>query len=599
MNAEPDRLIDRVTAPLSGGRTASRGQSEVLGVVLLLSVVILGVLAVVVGGSAVIAELQTDAEVSAAENALASFDSEASAVALGNSPSRAVDLGLTANDGDLRHHETSWIRVDAYNDSDGTSAEVVNATLGTVEYVNGETTVASEGGGIWRSDGEGSVMLSRPEFHYRENTLTMPLVVVDGDQGLTSDVQITRRSEPVRHYPNATDGFLNQPAGGTITVTVQSEYYEAWGRYFEDETTAIVAYDHANEQVSALFLVLPRRTSVDAGLIATSNNGELAIAGTGAYVNSYDSSEGNYTETRAANGLIQAAGDFKGSGDSLVDGDVRSGGVVDVQGSAYINGSVDYTSDPAPDSTEETKIAGDVEQISGVTAVDPIDAFVDRVATEVEQNNDNGATPLITADEFTMDGSTAELDAGRYYVHDIELDDDEELVLDTTSGDVAIVVRDYVKLTKGGNITVEGDGNVQIIVESESTTTVSPTGLGNQDVNFHVGKNAAVHVPGEKSSQLSVFAPREFTMTIAGSNNNRASFDGLVYAPAGDTGSGFLYIKQGDLYGLAVTGNLTVGQYGAAHYDYGLQNTDGIDSPFSTLKALYVTEHQIRVESGS
>ncbi|MFC7250303.1 archaellin/type IV pilin N-terminal domain-containing protein [Halomicroarcula sp. GCM10025324] len=599
MNAGPNRLTDRLTAARAGGRTAQRGQSEVLGVVLLISVVIVGALTVVAGGSVILTEMQTNAEVSAAENSLAAFDSEASAVALGNSPSREVDLGLTANDGDLRYHETSWIRVDAYSDEDGTSAEVVNATLGTVEYANGDTTVAAQGGGVWRSDGQGSVMLSRPEFHYRDQTLTMPLVVVDGEPGLSGDVRITRTSEPIRHYPNEANGFLNRPDGGTVTVTVQSEYYEAWGRYFEDETTAIVSYDHPKERVTARFLVLPKRTSVEAGLIATSNNGELAITGTGAYVNSYDSSEGSYNETKAADGLVQAAGDFKASGDSLVDGDVRSGGVVDVQGSAFINGSVSYTDTPAPDATEETKIAGGIKPISGVTAVDSVDEFVDRVATEVKQTNDNDATSLVTADEFAMSGSTATLGSGRYYVHDIELDNDERLVLDTTGGDVTIVVRDYVELSKGGNITVEGDGNVQIFVESEGTTTVSPTGLGNQDVNFHVGKNAAVHVPDEKSSQLSVFGPQQFKMTIAGANNNRASFDGLVYAPGGDTGTGYLYIKQGDLYGLAVTGNLTVGQYGAAHYDYGLQSSGGIDSPFSTLKAIYVTEHQIRVASGN
>ncbi|WP_379690278.1 DUF7289 family protein [Halomicroarcula sp. GCM10025817] len=588
-----------MTAPSVGGREQDRGQSEIFGVVLLFAIVVFGVLAVVVGGTAVIGELRVDAEVSAAERSLATFDSEASAVALGNSPSREVDLGLTANDGELRSHDSSWLRVDVYNDTDGTTTEVVNATLGTVEYENDGTTVASQGGGVWRSDGQGSVMLSRPELHYRDRTLTMPLVVVDGDPALQSDVQITRTGEPVRHYPNATSGLENRPAGGTVTVTVKSEYYEAWGRYLEAETDAIVTYDHARSQVTGLFLVLPGRAALDAGLIATSNNGELAITGTGAYVDSYDSSEGNYSETRAADGLIQAAGDFEASGDSLVDGNVRSGGVVDIQGSAYINGSAAYTSLPAPDATEETKIAGGTRQITGVTTVNPIDPFVDRVAAEVRQNNDNGATPLITAEEFTMSGATAELDAGRYYVHDVELDNGETLVLDTSGGDVTIVVRDYVKLTKGGNVTVQGDGTAQIFVQSEAATTVSPTGLGNQDVHFHVGKNAAVYVPGERSSHLSVIAPKSFKMTVAGANNKRASFDGLVYAPGGETGTGYLYIKQGDLYGLAVVGNLTVGQYGAAHYDYGLQRTGGIDSPFSTLEALYVTEHRIRVTSGN
>lgn len=593
MNADTTRRTEETGTTTSGRRTTARGQSEVIAVVLLLVVVVLSLSVLVASGTTAIVETRDRAEIGAAEHAFAAFDTDVSAVAFGQSRA-STDLGLRANDGEVRYHDTGWVRVVVDNE---TSAEavVVNESLGTVQYRQGETTIASQGGGVWRRDGDGSVMLSRPEFHYRDRTLTLPLVSMDGETGLSSRLDSRPDGAPVQRYPNRTLGFSNPPDSGSVTVTVQSEYYDAWGRHFEAETDAIVSYDHANERVTVTFVVLPGHTTFDAGIIATSSTGELAVAGTGAYVNSYDSADGNYSQTRSADGLIQSAGDVTASGNSLVDGDVNSGGTVELQGSTTINGSVYWTKVPEPDST---KVSGEVSSSNGVQSVNPIDTFVATYAQRVRDRNDNDRTSAISDEQLTITGSSAELDAGRYYVHNVTLDG-ESMTLNTTDGDVTVVVRDYVKLERGGNLTVEGDGIARLVVAGENDTTVSPTGLGSKAVNFHVGKGSAVHVPGEDSRHLRVYGNRSFNATIAGSNSNRASFDGLVYAPAGTDGSGYVYIKQGDLYGLAVTGNLTVGQYGAAHYDYGLKGKTRIRSPFSELEQLYVTVHRVRIESGS
>ncbi|WP_227015600.1 hypothetical protein [Haloarcula sp. JP-L23] len=593
MNADTTQRSDE-TAATSGGRTTTRGQSEVIAVVLLLVIVVLSLSVLVASGTTAIVETRDRAEIGAAEHALAAFDTDVSAVAFGQSRA-TTDLGLRANDGEVRYYDTGWIRVAVDNETSARTV-VVNESLGTVEYRQAETTVASQGGGVWRSDGDGSVMLSRPEFHYRDRTLTLPVVSIDGETGLTSRLDSRPDGPLTQQYPNRTAGFSNPPDSGSVTVTVQSAYYDAWGRYFEDETDAIVTYDHASERVTATFVVLPGHTTFDAGIIATSSTGELAVAGTGAYVNSYDSSAGNYSQTNSANGLIQSAGDVTATGDSLVDGDVKSGGTVNLQGSTEINGSAYWTKAPEPDSTEKSKVAGDVERIDGVRSVMPIDTFVATYAEQVKDENDNDETSAITDDQLTTTGSSTELDAGRYYVHNVTLDG-ESMTLNTTDGDVTVVVRDYVKLEQGGNITVEGDGIARFVVAGENDTTVSPTGLGSKSVNFHVGKKSAVHVPGEDSRSFRVYGTRDFNATIAGSNSKKATFDGLVYAPAGTNGSGYVYIKQGDLYGLAVTGNLTVGQYGAAHYDYGLKGKTRIRSPFSELEQLYVTVHRVQVES--
>jgi replication factor A1 len=56
--------------------------------------------------------------------------------------------------------------------------------------------------------------------------------------------------------------------------------------------------------------------------------------------------------------LIQAAGNYSGSGNSLVNGTIRAGGGAELSGSTYVNGSLYYGEGTAPDST---KVAGEVD----------------------------------------------------------------------------------------------------------------------------------------------------------------------------------------------------------------------------------------------
>jgi hypothetical protein len=237
--------------------------------------------------------------------------------------------------------------------------------------------------------------------------------------------------------------------------------------------------------VSVTFLVLPDRNTFDGGIIATSSTGELVVAGTGAYVNSYNSSDGNYSQTQSADGLIQSAGDYTGKGDSLVDGDVRAAGVATLKGNTEINGSLEWGEEPEPDASEKDKVTGTVSGGAEVRSVMPIDMFVERYAADVRSTNDNDATAAISEKQLSVSGSSAELDSGRYYVHNFTLEG-ESVVLNTTDGDVTVVVRDYAKLTNGGNVTVKGDGIARFVIAGENDTVVKPTGLGNKNVNFHV-----------------------------------------------------------------------------------------------------------------
>jgi hypothetical protein len=201
---------------------------------------------VVVGGIA-IEDSRERLGTNNAENAMTQLDSQASLVALGNSDRQQVNLGAS---------EASAYRVDGdageitvtFENPDGSTTQLLQQSMGEVVYEGGDSEIAYQGGGVWRSSGEGSVMISPPEFHYQDSTLTMPLVTVSGEDTISDRATITRQNTQ-QYYPDtgASPSLENPLESRELVITVESQYFEAWGQYFEERTEGTVTYPNPNE----------------------------------------------------------------------------------------------------------------------------------------------------------------------------------------------------------------------------------------------------------------------------------------------------------------------------------------------------------------
>jgi len=592
-------------------RRCDRGQSETLGVVLLVGVSVVAAVAVATTGYAAITSDQERVGMAQAERGLSQFDSRSSEVALGRSSGTRVDFGLPDDRGTMTAHpDAGWLRVrytDLTAQRDPNSATVANVTLGAVVFRQDDRTVGYQGGGVFRSQGTGSVLVSRPEFHYRNGTLTVPIVQTGGDAVGAGTLQVTPNGT-TRAFPDATRNLTNTVDNSTVVVTVKSRYYRAWGEFFSTYTPGIVSVDDARRTASVQFISLPDGEGVEGGIIATAESGDLALAGTGAYVDSYDSTSGPYNDTVSSAGVVKAVGDVQISADATIDANVEAGKDVRVEeSSSLVTGDADYTDELVNDGT----IGGSTNEIDGVPTVLPIDSLVYSRFRDTRASNDNDAANAIGGVDLTdgtldvSSGDQVTLDSGRYYVDELRIDGGE-LVLDTTGGNVTLAVRNWVRIQRSGGtagrIRVEGDGVVKLYLPSQRDTRVSFTGSGNaptRDVNFFVGKGSAVTVPGDRAPQFRVYAPQETDVAIAGSNSNPAEFTGLVYAPDGLSLSGSAYVKQADVYGGLVSGQIILGQYGQVHYD---QNLDDLLLPrasrISRLEFVHVAVHRMNVTSG-
>lgn len=237
-------------------------QSEVLGFVLLVGIVVTTVVGVVALGNGLIADSRSRTQHASVETQFTRLDSQASLVAYGVSDRRQVTLTLAfASVGNVEVVEDAgWIRLTHHNYTSDEDEVLYNQSMGALIYQGEGSDVAYQGGGVFVETGNGSVVVTPPEVHHRTETLTLPLVQIRGTGAAAETTRATIRSrvDDRAVYPNESatyDGlsrsYRNPVNEGTVRLTVHSEYYRAWEQYFRSWDVGIVeSVDHANRTVS-------------------------------------------------------------------------------------------------------------------------------------------------------------------------------------------------------------------------------------------------------------------------------------------------------------------------------------------------------------
>jgi len=562
---------------MSGAR---RAQSEVVGVVLLLGLTILVTGATVAIGSDAIDSTQQQVESTNAENVLSHVDAKTSLVALGSSESQSIDLPRTDADQYAVHPDDGWVRVRYENSTE--SVTVVNRSLGAVTYANGDAEIAYQGGAVWRSQGDGTVMVTPPEIHYEDGTLTLPIISMSGStNGGGSTMTLTQTEASTVVYPNASRDWTNPLTEGTVYVTIQSDYYRAWAQYFRTRTRTDIGVDDSHERVT-MRLVESTDNPTVAGAIVSTAGDDLRIQ-SGAIVDSYNSSAGNYSETGAENTSVVTAGSVKvqGSG-TRIKGDLVAGDDVTVQSGARITGNLSYGGDLKLKGSDP--VGGTVSSGVSIPSLSSADSMINAKRNRFQNDsvNDNDDAAAIDASTNTLydDQTPWTLSAGRYYLSELVLKQDEQLTLDTTSGNIDLVVDGPLKLKGDSDITVEGEGRVNVYTTGE----------------MRVQSDARMVVPDQKAPQLWVYMKSHEQAKIQG----QGVFVGVIYGPSAGPNPGVSVRVQStaDVYG-GIVGYVDHTQgSGNIHYDEALRNEHVFDTEYvATINYLHVTTQTVNAST--
>ena len=231
---------------------ADRAQSEVLGYVLLVPLVLGVASMIVVQGGPLLTAIQHESQTSDTQQVFSAIDHQATTVALGDDKTAATELEYppSAHSGARTYTEQdSHITITASNPDNDTQRVLLDRDLYSLTYQNNDATVAYQAGGVFTKErgANHSRVVSSPEFDYRQNTLTLPAI------SFTEEKQLG--TQKVRITSNNTTRANDVPSrieAEEVTITIHSAYYQAWGDYWKNDFggDTSVAYDHANETVS-------------------------------------------------------------------------------------------------------------------------------------------------------------------------------------------------------------------------------------------------------------------------------------------------------------------------------------------------------------
>ena len=587
---------------------AERAQTETVGFILVIGFVIVGSLLVVGLGAIAVGDTEERLSDERAEKALTQFDSSAALVALGASDSHEASFGAgTSDSGGLSVEEDrGWMNVSITNRSTEETTTVMNITLGAVVHEGNDAELAYQGGGVWRRDSQGGQMLSPPEFHYRGETLTLPAVKVSGDAVLNDDVTI-ERGTTTRRYPDEAENLINPLTNSVVNVTVGSELYGGWGQYFAERTEGAVTIDETDE-TARLTLTSPIGDVTAESIVAgQASGGTLRFQGSPKhpchsggtteepYADSYNSSLGSYCdqydedEVNSAGAIRFGEDIHTESSAGGVQGDLISGRDIKLHSNTPINGNISYagvcevTQGGASNCSEvQTEEFYSVTDRNRMQPTPSIDFAIENTVDSVHQSGSE-------VDVGEAAGQTDTLETGEYYTDSLALDD-EKVTLNTSDGDITLVVNNSIELLSGSNLTVTGENNANIYVDSAGPTT---------DEMFV--QDSDIFAPNNTAGKLSVLGRGNFTATLDGGD-----FTGVIYAPVGTDGNGSVDIfGSGNLFGAVVTGDLTVGGTGGAgggagatiHYDEQLfdQRVVPPDQTIVRVTFMHITENNISV----
>ncbi|WP_342303923.1 hypothetical protein [Methanolobus sp. ZRKC5] len=267
---------------------SEKAVSSVVGMIMLLALTITSVSMIFLYGVPTIYEMQDMANAQKVEQAFTIFDSRTSKVALGESPSQSTSFSMTGGDikvnGDNQSYEESQIVIisvdidaswyDAFKQNkdkwrsweDYTSNPEMNefnASMGSIVYSDKDRVIGYEGGGVWSKYPNGkSVMISPPEFHYNGETLTLPIMSIEGNTAYDgrSDVDITVSSDnmPTILYPDPLDSRRTNPlTSDKVIIYIKSEFYNAWADYANSLAYASATADTVNQTAVVELEVIP------------------------------------------------------------------------------------------------------------------------------------------------------------------------------------------------------------------------------------------------------------------------------------------------------------------------------------------------------
>ena len=215
--------------------------SEILGYITVIGIMLVAISVIVVSGYPAIEKIQDTGHQENIRQSFVVMSSSFDKLFEGSAPSKSVEMKLY--DSEVAIRGSSYINITSTT-SDG--PEHYERQLRMVEINYRDNSLAYENTGVWEKDGYGNTqMISSPNFVLTDDSMIIPVMLFTGTQSISGQSVIRIVAE------SGSRSVIVHQDVSSVSITLVSEYYRGWARYFEDEIGMSVAEDSENESVYA------------------------------------------------------------------------------------------------------------------------------------------------------------------------------------------------------------------------------------------------------------------------------------------------------------------------------------------------------------
>lgn len=441
--------------------TEDRGLTAVVGIVLLVGIVAVGSVTVVVIGGQI--QQDTDDRITdeRIKDSFIQLDQTIGTVATGQRQEATVDFALS-NDADadtaIRREDTGTIVINRTNLT--TTKTVAVKDIGSIVYTRDGEQYTYQAGAVWRNTGNATQLVSSPQVSYEFNTqsgyasptLNLAIPELQGADRISNGAVAVEHNRTIAPFNNVST-VQNQ----LITMSVTSDFYVGWGKYFEQRYPAIttVSYDHPDETVTIKFGKRDIDGEFDEAILA---GGDVTVD----------------TGNPAVEGPVVAGGSVNGGSISCSDTNVTCGGA------------------------------------QNPTVLDSV------IASKINEAQSDDPDVTATIDSGNRDASNP-LTAGSYYTGGFELKSGQTLTIDLSAGNVSLVVDGPVGISGGRIEVINADQNATCCYARVYVGDSGGNGYGDWAMG---GGTSSVSTPGENATRFQVYGTSEMHFAFGQSNGD-------------------------------------------------------------------------------
>ena len=207
--------------------------SEVIGFILIFSIVMLAISAIYAVGYPTIQSSKENAQFQNMEQSFMVLQSNINTVAFGQAPVRTLKTSLGG--GSLTVYPSEYLGEEHITVRNTTGTPIWEGTIGAIEYEKNGRSIAYVGGGVWEKYPAGSaIKLSEPRIFVHEDngnkTVSVSIINISGELSSVGGEGATAVTVRSKTSPSPLN-IIYSP--GTVTINVTSYYADAWERYFE------------------------------------------------------------------------------------------------------------------------------------------------------------------------------------------------------------------------------------------------------------------------------------------------------------------------------------------------------------------------------